>query len=571
MKNRFYSFQFLTIIVSLVLFLWGLIFAFHFPIYPDEIIYRFNLERFFIDGGLKQSTFAYCTESFLTRPPVLFIPAAATWSLFLSLFKGSFWVYRIVPLISWIVILFVLYFNGKRYSNQTFWPMLLILLVGPTVQNLFMFRAEAPLLALATLIFFWGSTNVSKQSFKKIFLGLLLLIFVYSLALYLHPKAIYFTPVAILAIISQTRKIQRLSVQLGLRVFGISLIVGEMLSEYSFVSRFYNCKQYPIFENAIKNQAINPLQFLLNPILFFKSFDQHYFDYLLTATIKQLSYSNNYYLTSNWLKIENNINFLLIVRYIVLTVLALMIIFTSINLIKTIIINNNKNQSWNSFLLLLTGLVIICQYLLNTSRQFYDVSFLFGLIVIFGCLAVPVYNKPLKLSYYSYKTQNIVLNCIFLVLGLFGTIMNFKYYSRILSDFEGPSIAISKFQYIKDISLIVGKTLNNLKVKKDEPLIFDDMTYDMVRDYRIVFPITYLGYFNLHFSNNPEDLPNTLSMYHVRFGVTRCGYKDEMNSKLIKITVIQTIKKPKFDDICIFKVSIIPKLIIKNNQASSLK
>jgi len=562
MKNRFYSFQFLTIIVSLVLFLWGLIFAFHFPIYPDEIIYRFNLERFFIDGGLKQSTFAYCTESFLTRPPVLFIPAAATWSLFLSLFKGSFWVYRIVPLISWIVILFVLYFNGKRYSNQTFWPMLLILLVGPTVQNLFMFRAEAPLLALATLIFFWGSTNVSKQSFKKIFLGLLLLIFGYSLALYLHPKAIYFTPVAILAIISQTRKIQRLSVQLGLRVFGISLIVGEMLSEYSFFSRFYNCKEYPLFVNFMKNQAINPLQFLLNPILFFKSFDQHYFDHLWTATVVHLSYSNNYYPT-NGLKIENNINFLLIVRYIVLTVLALMLIFTSINLIKTIITNNNKNQSWNGFLLLLTGLVIICQYLLNTSLKFYDVSFLFGSIVILGCLAVPIYNKPLILPYYFYKTQKIVVNCIFLVLGFFGTIMNFKYYSRFLSGFEGPSIAISKFQYIKDNSLIVGKTLNNLKVKKEEPLLFDDMTYDMVRDNRILLPITYLGVFNFYIRNSPKDLPNTLSMYHVRFGVTRCGYKDEMNSKLIKITVIQTIKKNKTDDICIFKVSIIPKLIIK--------
>ncbi len=73
MRNFNYLEQ-IAMVIAIGILLWGLSSALQLPIYPDEVAYRIFLERFFINGGFKQSVTPYCTEGFMVAPPCITSP-----------------------------------------------------------------------------------------------------------------------------------------------------------------------------------------------------------------------------------------------------------------------------------------------------------------------------------------------------------------------------------------------------------------------------------------------------------------------------------------------------------------
>ena len=139
--------------MTISLFLWGLLTAIHIPLYIDEPTISTFWERTIINGGFRQNYYPNCDQSFLMQPPLLLMPAAATLSI-LGYFGENYYMYRIIPILGWFAILSFLYANGRRHQDQSFWPFLLILLVGPTLYSLVILRPEIFILTFSVLLYF---------------------------------------------------------------------------------------------------------------------------------------------------------------------------------------------------------------------------------------------------------------------------------------------------------------------------------------------------------------------------------------------------------------------------------
>ena len=127
--------------------------ASHLPIYSDEVAYKIFLERYFLNGGFKQSVTPYCAEGFLVNPAIPLRPAAVLWSL-IGYF-GEDWIsYRILPLLSLMIIISTLIYNGLKNNVGTAWPSILLIGIGPAIYGLVIFRPEIFILLGGLILFF---------------------------------------------------------------------------------------------------------------------------------------------------------------------------------------------------------------------------------------------------------------------------------------------------------------------------------------------------------------------------------------------------------------------------------
>lgn len=233
--------------------------AFQLPIYPDEVAYKIFLERFFLNGGFKQSLTPYCAAGFMVPPSTVLVPAAAVWSLIELL--GSDWMsYRTLPVLSFIFIVVMLIAYSLQHHARIPWSGLLLVMVGPTIYGLIIFRPEIFILAIGLMIFLICGSMQKKQSWAiRIMLSIFLLM-LYSAIAYIHPKALYLSPLVIIGPLLSTPYIKNLSLRF-LYICSITLLIlWVTISAVSLhKAQFLTCPEVPGIETLMGHQAINPL------------------------------------------------------------------------------------------------------------------------------------------------------------------------------------------------------------------------------------------------------------------------------------------------------------------------
>lgn len=536
-----------VIVIALGLFLWGLWGAFHAPIYPDEVAYRLFLERFFVADGLKQSVTPYCAEGFLVAPPTLLLPAAATWSL-LSFFGGGYWSYRIVPAVCWLIIFASLYWHGRRHGSQSFWLLLLLLLPGPSIYSLILLRPEIVLLMLGVLIYVWGSNQILSSRFIPVLLSALLIGFIYSLALYMHPKIVYLAPALVLALSLRFRDLPTAPMRFTFLVAGYMLIGGLVLSAiWLHKLQYTSCAAYPALAETMNMQAVNPLQFFSAPIQFFVKLKEAFSPSLWALTAERLSYWSEYQVAFLPGTVAAT-STLVIIRCVVVIAFTLVVVTSFVSQIKTLSNKPTRSKFWPAILLLTVGLGLIGPFLLNLKRHFYDVSLLASSIVVIACLTQTLlFEKNQSTSEFKRRVLKVALPFILLCMGILGTIMNVHFVKRFLAGYEGPSISIQKLPEQKRLAVRISQSLEKIGVANHEPLLIDDFTYDWVWEHPRLYPITYM---TVH-PSVVKDVAINLASYDIHYGVVRCSYLASIKP-LVPVSVVETIRSPIIEDICVF-------------------
>src|ERR1035437_5353409 len=136
------------------------------PIYPDEVAYKIFLERFFLNGEVKQSLTPYCMEGFRAHVPFPLLPAAVAWSALQTLGIGGM-SFRLVPLVALGGTIGLLVLNGLRRGDAGIWRPLLLLGLGPALYGLVILRPEILVIFTGVVLFFVNRAQIGRASCRE--------------------------------------------------------------------------------------------------------------------------------------------------------------------------------------------------------------------------------------------------------------------------------------------------------------------------------------------------------------------------------------------------------------------
>ncbi len=472
------------------------------PIYPDEIAYKIFLERYFINGGYKQSVTPYCSEGFLFDPPFLLRPAAAFWTV--PYWLGIDWVsYRLLPVLALCSFSFVFIKEYWKSRNANAALALCAIGIGPAMFGLIVFRPEVFILcgcAVIYWIFLQTSKMPSNWKLTGYYIGAL---FIYSLLIYLHPKALYLLPFVIVAFansgLSSGVSAPRAIVALGCVAFVILL---GMQATVMHKIQFLTCSEYPEIVNAMNRQSVNLLQVLRG--------DHSAFDALKLLVSQK-----------HWLRIFSQIAFnpvpdvnylpappeLLVIKgtnaYLQVTVIG-MFVFCCFMSIKSFF-NVIKNKRFELILKPLLFFGMVMPFVLSLSKNWYDAA---------EFVAALGFMTSLFILDLKHTRATLAIACSCFVAAVLSLALLLVYYVPAFNQgFTGPSIPISVDR--GKINSVVESMLKQHNVPEQVPIIIDDWTYEAEKHHPIVLPITYLSIGMTH----PEIVMKTLERLGVKYGV----------------------------------------------------
>lgn len=517
------------------------------PIYPDEVAYKIFLERFFLNGGFKQSITPYCTAGFMIKPSVALIPAAALWSLTESL--GSHWMsYRILPILSLIMIVAMLIVHSLRYNARVPWSAILLVTAGPTVYGLIIFRPEIFILAGGLMIFFiCKHLQKEEQGWAIRIMFSILLIALYSAIAYIHPKALYLTPLVVIGSCLSARCINKPFLRflymcsMTLLTFWIAISAVNLHK-----AQFLTCPEVPRIETAMSNQAINIMSMMSDAPKFFDGVKKATSLTILDKTLGQLSFKKNYdihYLPpiESIGMIEQWVNHLNLI--VIVSALAV-VLYGAVFLSRYIPVQ----EYW---LIISLAFGYLTPFFLNLSKFWYEVSFFVGaLMIIFWLCATRLFSISMQRGIVGFSTKILWPGCVLLSSGFTIALINYHFTENFKIGYSGPGISLNtnreKIKY--DIEHILFKH----NIFQDTPLIVDDMTYDALKKHSIIVPATYL----VLIDSQLEILNKTLNDNNINYGVVKCSFFDSIASKLVWQLIESNINITSLPNerICLFSV-----------------
>jgi hypothetical protein len=508
------------------------------PIYPDEFAYKIFLERFFINGGFKQSASPFCPEGFLVKPNLLLIPAAAFWSIISWL--GSDWEsYRIIPFLGLLIIYSTLILHNVRKGERTFWPLLLFMTMGPSLYGIVLLRPEILILSVCMMLYVLARLMLSTQKEVSLYFYVSLLLLLFSLIAYVHPKALYLLPVVVVPVIMMSFNFRH---KLHGAFYAMFFITMALLISYTAVDmhsvQFLSCDAITKIAQLMNKQAVNPLELFEAPGKFFESMKL-----ALSGNAFELSFERMLFYKSypvSYLPAKQNINFLAILANVF--IVAIVIQFIVYIVWKSIICWRflKGAEERKQFYLVVSVIVsLFIPFILNITKHFYEVSFFFCSLMIIAALLWPFKVEVPRPSGQGFNRCKSRLNTLFFMYMMTVSILcvGLQYHDftrEFIAGYQGPSqsVAINRKLFGEKIR----QALLKASILETEPIMMDDLTYDAVREHPIVIPVTYLKMV----SGVPGAMSFYLKKFHVRYGVMNCLAFNNLKT-LIPIEKISTI------------------------------
>ena len=465
----------------LVLVATNYLIALNFPIYPDEINWRYALSRYFIEGGNYYHYMRGCNSTSV-QIPIYFSVQMGILSIYSYLKEGIY--FRVLSLSIYSIYIFTLY----KYLVDVF----------EDKKKVYRFILLAVIVTMCNTGFFWNATIrpeilivlyicIFMLSLKMIsihdhsLLLLLMLLFLWSILCISHPKAIYLLIPNLLLLYSLKKN--RLSKVI---ISFLSILYAILVAKFDYIL-WVNCQKIPEFEAWLMSMNVNPMKLITEPYNFFIELRENIGNqifFLFTDASNKISFVINP--TIGFIPpvrqglIVSFINFIIKNIYI-LNVISAFYFMLKITRCKIII----RIYKFGIFGIYLFIFLIM---LLNKTNNNYDVNF-WNLILVFLNIISAAYIYPnLDLK------KGVIL---FLIAYMaITTILSYHYFYKIFittwtrGPLVGPNTPLRYFttEAEKEIKDDFDK---NCKGENDL-LLSDDATIISLQDYKeILAPITY--------------------------------------------------------------------------------
>jgi hypothetical protein len=405
------------LVISIVLVAVGL--TFFAPIFEDEISYKMFLERFFITGGFQQTLMPFCSDGFMVRPGALLIPAATFWSI-ISWFGSSWLSYRIIPYLCLLTIYIGLIVHNVRKGERDFWPLLLLMTLGPVLYGLVMLRAEILILSFGMMLYVLARYMLSARSgiWLCIYSSAMLLLF--SLITYVHPKALYLSAIVVFSFVMAAANLKSGFCRLiyrGVFVIGAVLIIHTSID--LFKTDFLAWKCVPVFERWLGKQSVNPMDIFTARDEFREDVKLAVFAHISPNTFTRTRFEKSYDI--NFLPDKESTNgFDALANVLIEATIIFFITYIILKTIACIRFLKDEGERKQFYLVVSVMLSLFIPFLLNIAGHFYEVSFFVCALMISAGLLWPFkasFLWPLKMDK-TKKKQFFVTSSIMILLSV---------------------------------------------------------------------------------------------------------------------------------------------------------
>lgn len=524
------------------------------PIYPDEVAYKIFLERYFITGGFKQSVTPFCPTGFMVKPGISLIPSAIIWSFVSHL--GDTWLsYRLIPYICLFTIYGLLGWYNFKQGNHTFWPLLLISILGPTLYGVILFRPEIIILAASMILFTLAIEMLGCRVIQLLVYSFLVLL-IFSLIAYIHPKALYLSVLVMTACTFGCLNLKRIYFRaIYATVVFVVLFVIICATLRLHLAGFLSCGTVPAINKAMQHQAANPIQIFQQPHLFFHNLHEAIKWQEWRKTLLLMTFHPPYsvgYLPNNKIKLE------LIANVFIKISVILLFVYVVIKSLYCLFFLKDKVARKQFYLIIGIMLGLFTPYVLSIAKHFYEASSFAISLMIVGMLLWPLESNLNRrgLSFWPGYLYSGMASFMILLGMACAVISYYDFTLPFRGGYQGPSqtYAIHRRALVRKINnLLLMHHVPNIT-----PIIVSDVTYDAVKYHPIVLPITYLM---LGWTYEPDAVLKTLKYYHTEFGVVSCSLYDSFSS-LVPTRLIETVNYRILSDknisnkhgICLFRV-----------------
>ena len=490
--------------------------ALYVPIHSDEIAYKWFSGRYWLDQGVAINLFPHCFEQFNVKTPSFFIPTSIFYSWLYADLNNPLklrW-FGIVNFLFWLLLVWILckrLFADK--AENVFTQSVSLLCMGALPLMMILNRPEIPMLIGLTallIIPLFKNSSIFKSIATHLSYALITLWFFPQ-----HPKTLIFLPVFFVSL--SCLAINRYS-RLGLYIF---TLYGAA------TAYFYHSKQTacPLNENifrAFSASLLSPKAFITEPFWYFKQTLKNLLG--IQNYLKNILFSN---LTeSNWLPPANYPSFTSLLDTVIFLLLSCAIISLIFLYIKSI--KHIKKGGPHTYSLLVSG-CLICSVgmlaVLQTSKNFYESTLVFPLLLIAGLFAVSsVQNKNdlnLMRKLISISTTiTASISVFWLLLFCFSTL---KISSQSTGPLANQNYSLSGFNWPPFKANLVG--LAKKCGLSDSPelkhLLVDDSTYTIFMKPREPYHVRYLtGYWAMGI----DSLSTFLATHRSSGAIVQCSY-----------------------------------------------
>ncbi|NDE89973.1 MAG: hypothetical protein EB059_02380 [Alphaproteobacteria bacterium] len=492
-------FVFLALIISAVvvfianMHIWSLL-----PIYSDEISYRFFSTRALLDDWKRIALFPTCVSTNYLPIPLIFYPASFVLSAY-ALFEDM-QLYRYFGIAVFIgtcifagLTLSRLVGNKKLVLIVASALTLMALFVGVLPSLLVMLRPEH-LIYLSVIFSCWV---IMRKSATPPYLALFFMLLFYSMAIYQHPKEVYFAPGIAFIIIVAARR------WLALQGAALALLVAITVCGISFgLAQFLHCPESPTLEGSISYQNISPLEAVKSPETFIKDV------YTLTTTrswagiFKKMTFQDMYdgggstgYLpgidkqapavkTANaWVYLSV---YLILIFSVVFFILNIRAVCAELRKREQSLAQTLLSTEHAAFplLLILFYIAVFTHLFLNRNQVFYDVGCWFILFTFLNCFTL-VYLSSRNQGGISPRILHFCimpLMGIHLVSALLSVNINYSYTYKAFVD-KTPVLGVMVKDYDRAaMQAKVQDALLQCHLTDEAPaLVHDDYTYPYIQ------------------------------------------------------------------------------------------
>lgn len=499
---------FLIVVSLLSLLVWM-----YSPIYPDEIALRLQTGRYIQDKGVVWGIYSLCTSN-IKETPLVFIPVAWMFSM-LDLHVSPL-LMRIVPFFAVMmaaILTIWIAFKGKAPNAAV---VVVVAFIGVAGSSLIFARHEYVQvlnIACCLWVFCFLESFSQRHGFRY---GLLVLLIASGLlSIFAHIQGLLFLPLTIYL------AYQLIYPHLGKFLSALFLIVlFVVVTSVAFSYHPLTCTGYPKIEQIWVDRVINFHELDLRKLMdlmtdkwskYYKPFlykDHYTINYLPGITNKSI------FLTA----LNLGVTIVLFVNLLSLFIVTIVLISLTAN---QIFLQKNFSLAWvkselgngQAIALMLIALPVIFLFIYDLAQNFYR-SFFLNLII--AILLALVLSRVSSKIFNKWVNRYFILCFVCVCASL---VVNYNWFMGSLRNgYSGPSIRLNSDwngidQNVKALALTCGVDLNA------GGIVIDDMTYDSLKRYPHVYPITYLA-LQAHIINTP--LHDVIALVKPNYAIARC-------------------------------------------------
>jgi hypothetical protein len=485
------------------------------PIYPDEIAFRVQSGRYIQDQGLVHGLFALCASSVKDTPLLFVIPAWILSWLDLAISPVEM---RILPFATVLTTVFFAIWYAVRGVNPNAAVLVTTALIGVAGSGLILARPEyvQTLNIACSLLTFQSLQSVSQRSTVRY--GLLALLLLSSLmSLFAHVQGVLFIPLTLYLAYFVVYPL------IGKRLAALLMVMLLIfMAQTTFKFHHSSCIGYPDIEQFWARMTFDVSD--LDSVKLTDWVQAKFARYL-----SSFKYKSNYVINylpgvtggDGW---QEGLRSVLNQAIQIVLVLNLVLCFCATIGVSIFLVGryaamyHRRAKGETAWLIQGQALVLFASPLLflffyDSAQNFYR-SFSLNLLT---AILVALFLSRIALT--RVQTVTTIYSTLCGVVVFTSLVVNVSQFSnRLYVGYEGPSISLSRdWDGIgRDVKALAEDCCMDLSKGR---IVLDDMTYDSLKGYPLIYPVTYMG---LSVGILKSTMADAINKVRPNYAIARC-------------------------------------------------